>query len=91
MEFYPCARPGRSGETTDDVPDEVVDKWASIAEAQNTGSSGRSPKTLSGSASRNRASCTWARPDLKTRSSPNGSKAPFSREPKPARARGPGL
>ena len=29
MEFYPCARPGRSGETTDEAPDEVVDKWAS--------------------------------------------------------------
>ena len=28
-EFYTCARPGRSGETTDDVPDEVVDKWVS--------------------------------------------------------------
>ena len=27
-------------------------------------------------------------PALKTRSSPNGSKAPLSREPKPARARG---
>ena len=37
-----------------------------IAQAQNTGSSGRSPKTLSGPASRNRASCTWARPALKT-------------------------
>ena len=34
------------------------------------------------------ASCTWARPALKARSSPNGSKAPLSREPKPARARG---
>ena len=59
-----------------------------IAQAQNTGSSGRSPKTLSGSASRSWVSRTWARPALKTRSSPNGSKAPLSREPKPARARG---
>ena len=59
-----------------------------IAQAQNTGSSGRSPKTLSGSANRNQASRTWARPALKTRPSPNSSKAPLSREPKPARARG---
>ena len=57
-----------------------------IAQAQNTGSSGRSPKTLSGSASRSRASCTWARPALKARSSPNGSKAPPSRDDQPSRS-----
>ena len=74
MEFYPCARPGRSGETTDDVPDEVVDKWASGLPKPKTPAPLDGPRrhcpALRAAAG---PGCTWARPALKTRSSPNGS------------------
>ena len=90
MEFYPCARPGRSGETTDDVPDEVVDKWASGLPKPKT------PAPLDGPRRHCPAlraatgpGCTWARPALKARSSPNGSKAPPSRDDQPSRSPGP--
>ena len=77
MEFYPCARPGRSGETTDDVPDEVVDKWASGLPKPKTPAPLDGPRrhcpALRAAAG---PGCTWARPALKARSSPNGSKPP---------------
>ena len=87
MEFYPCARPGRSGETTDDVPDEVVDEWVSGLPKPKTPAPLDGPqrhcpalRAAAGSA------CTWARPALKARSSPNGSKAPPSRDDQPSRS-----
>ena len=89
MEFYPCARPGRSGETADDVPDEVVDKWASGLPKPKTPAPLDGPRrhcpALRAAAG---PGCTWARPALKTRSSPNGSKAPPSRDDQPSRAPG---
>ena len=90
IEFYPCARPGRSGETTDDVPDEVVDEWASGLPKPKTPAPLDGPRrhcpALRAAAG---PGCTWARPALKTRSSPNGSKAPFSRDDQPSRSPGP--